>query len=78
MNTTSYRDGSYQPVGTTTYTTGGYAPNAQSTYVSGSNYQTGYVTGGSGVRQGGYVTGGSGVRGSGVRQANQATYETKY
>ena len=51
----------------------GYANNTTTTtYVapSSTSYQTGYVTGGSGVRQGnGYVTGGSGVKG--------ASYETR-
>ena len=68
-------------VGATTYTTNtAYVPTAQTTYVAptSSTYQTtGYVTGGSGVRQGsgtGYVTGGSGVRTSTV---NKASYETQ-
>eukprot|EP00178_Gracilaria_changii_P000798 TRINITY_DN1102_c0_g1_i1.p2 TRINITY_DN1102_c0_g1~~TRINITY_DN1102_c0_g1_i1.p2 ORF type:complete len:182 (+),score=17.44 TRINITY_DN1102_c0_g1_i1:483-1028(+) len=73
VNTSSYRDNGVQErVGTTTYTSGGYAPTAQTTYVApgtSTSYQSGYVTGGSGVKQGGYVTGGSGVRGSGVRQS---------
>ena len=66
-------------VGATTYTTNaGYVPTASTQYVApSSTYQTtGYVTGGSGVRQGsgtGYVTGGSGVRASNV---NKASYET--
>ena len=68
-------------VGATTYTTNtAYVPTAQTTYVAptSSTYQTtGYVTGGSGIRQGsgtGYVTGGSGVRTSTV---NKASYETQ-
>ena len=58
----------------------GYVPTASTTYVApgSSTYQTtGYVTGGSGVRQGsgtGYVTGGSGVRASNV---NKASYDTQ-
>ena len=60
-------------------TNAGYVPTASTTYVApaSSSYQTGYVTGGSGVRQGsgtGYVTGGSGVRTSTV---NKASYETQ-
>ena len=58
--TTTYQTGYVaQPATTTTsYQTGYVAQPATTTY------QTGYVTGGSGVRQGGYVTGGSGVRGA--------------
>lgn len=48
-----------QPATTTTTYQTGYVNQPATT-----TYQTGYVTGGSGVRQGGYVTGGSGVRGA--------------
>jgi len=79
--TTTYQTNYVATQPTATYTTGtyqtaGYVPQPATTTTT--TYQTGYVTGGSGVRQGGYVTGGSGVRGASyISGANgKPSYET--